>query len=160
MNSLLPLTPFEEYLFTDDIPAYPINCHGRFRFRGRFDRTALEAALREVLTLHPLLLSGVREVAPNEFQWFSLPPEQWTTIRWSTDTETNDSFPPSRKFDLVRESGLRLYVVERPDDVSDLFLEFHHAVADGIGMAVFVADIFEAYHVQTGGELSHSARKK
>ena len=139
----LPLTPFEEYLFTDDIPAYPINCHIRFRFRGHFDRTALETALRKVLALHPLLHSGVREVAPNDFRWFPLPEEQWPTIRWSTETE--DVFPSSRKFDLSQEPGIRLYVVEGTDDVSDLFVEFHHALSDGIGILGAMEDLFDAY---------------
>ena len=160
VNSLLSLTPFEEYLFTDDIPAYPINCHVRHRFRGRFDRTALDTALREVLTLHPLLCSGVREIAPDKFQWFPFPPEQWTTIRWSTSTEVDNSFPPSRQFDLSQEPGLRIYVVERPDDISDLFLEFNHAISDGLAMVGVVTDIFEAYQTQMGGALSTSSRKK
>ena len=154
----LPLTPFEEYLFTDDIPAYPINCHIRGRFRGRFDHAALDAALQEVLALHPLLHSGVREVVSNDFRWFPLPEEQWPTIRWSTGMD--DAFPPSRKFDLSQEPGIRFYVVEGHDDVSDLFVEFHHVVGDGIAIFAVMSDLFEAYQAQVGGPLSDSSRKK
>jgi len=139
----LPLTPFEEYLFTDDVPAYPINCHIRFRFRGRFDRTALEAAMRRMLALHPFLHSGVREVAPNDLRWFPFPEEQWPTIRWSTGM--GNTFPPGRKFNLLQEPGIRFYVIEGPDGVSDLFVEFHHALSDGIGIFGAMEDLFDAY---------------
>jgi len=108
--------------------------------------------------LHPLLHSGSREVAPNDWRWFPHPPERWTMIRWSTDA--TDSFPSSRKFDLSQESGFRLRVVERPNGESDLFVEFHHVVGDGIAVFVVLADIFEAYQTQVGGLLSGSAKKK
>ncbi len=159
-DSFLPLTPFEEYLLTDGRPAYPINCHIRMRFQGRFKHEALESALRETLTLHPLLRSGIREVAKDDLRWFPLPSDQWAMIHWSTGDEPEDAFPAGRQFDLFQESGIRISVVERSDETSDMFVEFHHSVSDGIAIFVAVADLFEAYQAQAGGRLSDSARKK
>jgi len=55
----LPLTPFEQYLWTDDRPAYPMFSLIRLFFDGEILRDALEAALDEMVLRHPLLTSVV-----------------------------------------------------------------------------------------------------
>ena len=51
----LPLTPFEEYMLTDDRPGCPMTFLFRLRFSGRFRREAFASALRTAVSRHPLL---------------------------------------------------------------------------------------------------------
>ena len=53
---MYPMTAFEEYMFLDTSPQYPMDCYMRLRFSGRFSQTELEDALEKVLPQHPCLL--------------------------------------------------------------------------------------------------------
>lgn len=138
----LPLVPFEEYMLTDDRPAYPMNVFSRLRFTGHLDRTTLETALRDSVARHPLLHALVREAGRNRFEWIdgSHVPHQ---VHWS-DASAGESPPQIPWLDLRQEPGVRLWVIDDRQG-SELLVQVHHACADGIGAFAWLTDLFRAY---------------
>ncbi len=51
------MTPFEHYMYADDIQSYPMACFHEFYFDGLFDRLLFLDALRHAIHAHPLYSS-------------------------------------------------------------------------------------------------------
>lgn len=146
--SLLPLTPFEEYMFLDGNESYPMNCFVRMRFSGYFDRDRFARAAKISLVAHPLFQA--RLVTPRAHRFFWELANLEVPILWQKIENAAQSVT-GRAFDLTLEPPLRLHLLERdiPERASgetDLVLEFHHSASDGVGSYDFLADLLRAYH--------------
>ena len=104
----LPLVPFEEYMLSDDRPAYPMDFFCRLRFSGQFDRSALGSAFDVAVERHPLLAAMVRR-GGRRFEWVSAG-ELSPKVRWATIQPGHACLPPER-IDLTRSPGLRATVI-------------------------------------------------
>mgnify|MGYP000855222905 FL=1 len=148
MTFPLPLAAFEEYMFVDDRPAYPLVGYFRLRFSGRLDRPALERAFDRALERHPLLRARVAEVGRQRYAWVPAEPST-PQLFWSPSGPTED-FPPMRPIDLRREPGLRVTVFA-DERASHLVLQVHHANGDALGTFVFIEDLLLAYAAELEG---------
>ncbi|MDO5113744.1 MAG: hypothetical protein Q4E67_05165 [Planctomycetia bacterium] len=147
-----PLTIFEEYMFRDDTPAYPMDSFRRLSFRGKLRKEAFQKALEETWEQHPLVLCRVRKKVGGGWVW--TPAEKKPVVEWkkATPEDFNESgFPWVTPLSLTQEAGLRVLVLEQdePSETQVLF-QFHHSTSDGIGEMQFLSDWLLAYGIYTG----------
>jgi NRPS condensation-like uncharacterized protein len=141
----LPLTSFEEYLFSDDSLAHPMILTFRLRFSGLLDPESFEKALPVVVRRHPLLRATVHRNRFGRLTWIDHP--DWhPIIQWHAKGDTS-GFPETSFMDITREPGLRVWVLDR-DDGNDLALQLHHCCTDGKGLMLFIEDLLTAYAMQ------------
>ncbi|HVU89813.1 MAG TPA: hypothetical protein VHD36_20960 [Pirellulales bacterium] len=140
--SLLPLTPFEEYMLADDRARQPMTFWLKAEVQGRLDRDVWRQAVDDMLPRHPLLCRLLEGDETAGYHWTAKigPPP---AISWGGPDEPLD-FPAGRMIDLRRQRGLRIWV--RGDEHrATLWFEFHHACCDGVGAAGFIDDCLNAY---------------
>jgi NRPS condensation-like uncharacterized protein len=142
LDSLLPLTPFEEYMLCDDSPEHPGCFFLRFKFSGTCNRASLDAALASAVAWHPLLTSTVIEGKRGQLKWnpFS---DHVPGIRWQ-DPRSVEKLFGSPQLDLRKHPGLAVLGCETSSGIELLF-QFHHSACDGIGALQFIEDFFHAY---------------
>lgn len=150
----LPLAPYESYMMAEDRPAYPVNSLARFRFSGRFDRTALETAMATAVSRHPLLSAVVRRSGRRDV-WVAS--DRAPTLLW-LDTPPADSLPPLAPLDVRVEPGLRVIVCQG-EGKTDITVQIHHACCDGMGILCFAEDLCIAY-AQACGAASKSTLRR
>jgi len=138
----LPLTPFETYLYEDDVPAHPCWQIVRHRWRGKFERAPLEKAWRGTTALHPLLNSVVRRGFLGKLRWVvsaqAAPPIHWCR------REGPREWPAWLPIDLDKGPGVRLYLLE-DGERTDAVLCAHHAVCDGLALLDIMEDLYLRY---------------
>ncbi|HUG66846.1 MAG TPA: hypothetical protein VMM76_03775 [Pirellulaceae bacterium] len=140
--SLARLTAFEEYMFRDDCPAYPMTGTFRLRFAGRVDRESFESAVHHAVARHPLLRATVEQRRWRRPRWIEQP--DWLPeIEW--DAETNEFGCPNASFmNLTESPGTRVWMTETPRGSSAIF-QVHHACTDALGMTQAFEDILIGY---------------
>ena len=146
MNWPLPLTPIEELFFTDDRPAYPSCCFVRARFSGCFEKAKMESAIGTAVQRHPLLTAKVERRGSRQVWAPAGNPRPSVVWRSQPAAET---FPPAASIDLRVETGLRFQVHEH-DSGSILYIQFHHAVCDGVGIFQLLHEILLEYAAANG----------
>ena len=141
------LTPFEQFMWLDDRPDYPLVFEVVLPFAGPIDPEAMAGAWRFALARHPLLRATV--VAGAEGPLWHAPAGGcreldvvWKNGRPPIDPAGGE--PP--RIDLEQEPGLRGALVET-NDGWDVRLVFHHACCDGHGARMFLQDLVLAYVV-------------
>jgi hypothetical protein len=139
----LPLTPFEEYMHSDDRPRWPMTFFLRLELRGRFDSAVLTSALNVALRRHPLLASLLAGDGRGGLQWVAGPGVPPPVSCGDADCEID--FPEGRQIDLRRRIGLRTWVRTAAAGEWTLWLQFHHSCCDGIGAVQFASDVLAAY---------------
>ncbi len=138
----LPLTPLEQYLLLDDLPAQPMTAFVQLTFASELDRDRLEAALHHAVHRNPLLASRIRTHT-----------KVW---HWEYDAAFQPKLecfaqqPPTKcgrivPMDLRQHPGMRVWFHRHTEDRWRLLFQFHHACADGIGMRRFVLDALAHY---------------
>ena len=141
----LPLTAFEQYMLRDDRPAYPMTFEMRARLSGAADRAALEAALEEALSRHPMLCAVIDRNGVHGPQWCDggtrRPPLDWGPAGKPLAYEDGPAI------DLTRQVGLRVWV-RVAATTTQMALQFHHACVDGIGAMQFFGDLLAAYGIR------------
>lgn len=143
----LRLTPFEQFMWLDDRPDYPLVFEVVLRFAGQIDPDAMAGAWRFALARHPLLRARIVMGAEGP-QWHA-PAGDWRDLvvtegsRQPPDDPTASDLP---RIDLEREAGLRGELTETHDGW-DVRLLFHHACCDGHGARMFLQDLVLAYVV-------------
>ena len=132
-----PLSLFEEYMLRDDSPQYPMEPIFHLSFRGRLDRTIARQAFWDVLTRHPLMRSHVVKKG-GRFFWVpseTAPEVDYVDYDATPDVFNGSGFPRVRPLNLWEEPGFRvLHIESKRENWSRLVLQFHHSVADGIGL--------------------------
>jgi len=141
-------------MLADDTPEYPMTYSLAFDFRGEFDREALERALADTLTHHPLLTARVERVPRKGYCWVGTPsspvPLDWGMLEAPLEGRAGGAI------DLRLEAGLRLWV-RQGDGRACLTLLVHHACADGVGTLQFVRDLLVAYSVRAVSDMAAPA---
>lgn len=143
----LPLTPFESYLYHDDVPAHPCWQVLRLTWRGRIRREPLERAWSAATSRHPLLTAVVRRGPLGGLRW-ELRDGATPPVHWSL-RQPEREWPEWQPIDLERGPGVRLYMVEG-DDRTDSVLCVHHAVCDGLSLQDILVDLFTRYAAELG----------
>ncbi len=140
--SPLPLAAFEEYMFRDDRPKYPMGIIARLRFSGRLDPQAAEIALRQVVARHPLLRAKIQRTSWGRLAW--APADDYLpTIHW-LDGPQHDRLPLMRPIDLCSGPGMRVWAAADTEQ-SCLSLQVHHAVCDGKAVLQVAGDFLRGY---------------
>jgi hypothetical protein len=126
----------------EDLPSYPIQFFGRLRFRGRLHEQALNEALTIALARHPLLTAIVQADKNVNAHW--IPCRDFVPTVRCLEEEPAEAFPPADRLDIHVRPGIQVSAVLGTER-SDLILQFHHAVCDGVGALDFTTDLLTAY---------------
>ena len=163
----LPMSAFEEYMYLDSQPGYPMDCHTRLCWNGRFSHTDIEQAVAEALRYHPLLSSHCVSTRRGRPAWqLSADTEivsddvcsrvHGIRICWAKG-KCREAYPAEVKppIDMDAETPLRIVVLEEVDAAGDVirtdwFFKFHHSMADALGMMRFTQDLMICYALRTG----------
>lgn len=154
LDSLLPLTPFEEYMLCDDSPEHPGCFFLRLKFSGKCHRAALDAALAGAVARHPLLAATVVESQLSQLRWKSNP-DYRPTIRWQVLADEGGLFGPQH-LDIRSQPGLAVLGFESCSGIELLF-QFHHTACDGMGALQFIEDLFCDYHNATQSSVENGS---
>lgn len=149
-----PLSLFEEYMLTDNSPQYRMEPAIYLYFRGTLNREVARRTFHEVLKRHPFLRSRV-EKRRGRFFWVpsETPPE---VLFVDYDLNPKDVFnesgcPRLRPIKIFVEPGFRIYYIEsKRENWTRLVLQFHHSVADGIGMLQALDEWLTLYAREVG----------
>lgn len=138
----LPLTPFEQYVLLDDLPAQPMTAFVQLTFASPLDQVRLEQALMHAVHRNPLLASRIRTDS-KVWHWIYDPD-------FSPKLESYDDQPPAVAgrivpMDLRSHPGMRVWFHPHDEGRWRLLFQFHHACADGIGMRRFLLDALAHY---------------
>ncbi len=144
----LPLVPFEIYLLADDTPEYPMTFCLGFDFEGEFERAALETALEEALSRHPLFCARIERLPRKGVCWVAEPGHQ-TPFDWNT-IDVPLECPNGGAIDLASETGMRLWV-RQSGGRARLTVQVHHACSDGLGVLQFFGDLLAIYAGKVDG---------
>jgi hypothetical protein len=147
----LPFTPFETYLYEDDVPAHPCWQIARMRWKGAFARAALEKAWAETTARHPLWTASVRRGFRGRLHWV-LRPRFTPPVHWTVRVPGRE-WPDWQPLDPEEGTSVRLYMVEG-NGLTDAVLCLHHAVSDGLSLQDVMTDVFSRY----AGELGEPAK--
>lgn len=139
---LLRCSAFEEFMLDQDAPEHPCVICLRLELEGELDGPQLNRALLAVARHHPLLRATL------ESRWGKL----WWQIQSDVAVELQvhahpaPAWPTARFFDLMHTVGLQadLYPAESSQP-NILFLQIHHALADGLGCLQVVEDLLAEY---------------
>jgi len=147
----LPCTAFEELLLAQDSEAYPCNIYLRLRLVGKLDQDKFTESVVHMLEHHPMLRAKLRTRFGRSswlIQEVSAP-----LIHWTSSESDCWKVPEEARIDLHRETGIKISVAEQheptqehPDRVlTQVAFKLHHAVADGLGIASAIDDLWLAY---------------
>lgn len=144
----LPLTAYEQYMWTDDRPSHPMVFCIEVLLEGTLERPALESALKRALVRHPLLRAQIQKRFARQPAWVAA--DKTPELQWLTPIEyKNASRPPF--LNLRNEPGLRMWAVDDKREPRFVF-QFHHAAVDGVGAIEFIGDLLALYAQQTSAE--------
>ncbi|MBR0224455.1 MAG: hypothetical protein IJL92_00210 [Thermoguttaceae bacterium] len=136
-DSCEPFALFEEYMFRDSIPEYPMDLVFQLRFNGLLDWTKVLQTLSTLFSRHVLLQ---RRAVSRFGRLFWAPVDQLPEVKRVDYDEhpeilNETGFPNLHRIDLGTEPGLHVcYIESRRESWSRLVFHFHHSVADGIGV--------------------------
>ncbi|MER6447514.1 amino acid adenylation domain-containing protein [Streptomyces venezuelae] len=139
-----------------DSPTY--NMPGVLRLRGDLDEEALEAALRETLAAHPVLLARFATDG-GALTWTARPVEEFELPRLDLRgpvAELGDAVfdrlvedEAAVVGDLRRELPLRALLVRLGERDHGLFINIDHIVCDGWSVGVFLRELADRYNRRT-----------
>ncbi|MEV5546738.1 amino acid adenylation domain-containing protein [Streptomyces sp. NPDC052309] len=139
-----------------DSPTY--NMPGVLRLRGDLDEEALEAALRETLAAHPVLLARFATDG-GELTWTARPVEEFDLARLDLRgpvAELGDAvFDRLAEdealvvTDLRRDLPLRALLARLGERDWGLFITIDHIVCDGWSVSVFLHELADRYNRRT-----------
>ena len=146
-NQVLPLslTPFERYMAVDDRPGYPMTFAAALELCGSVSHGALEQAVANLRTRHPLL--GARLHGSGRKSFWRPVDEGFPQVEWCDTPPAPRAFDQQR-IDLSRVAPLRVEAYCQGDRTRLLF-SFHHAMCDGKGAAQIIGDVLADYGIAT-----------
>jgi hypothetical protein len=136
----LSLTAFEEYMFRDDRPAYPMSIVVRLCVSGNLDRNAATTAFGQAVARHRLLWAVIRQTSTG-LEWAAA--DHSPMLHW-LGHGAHDRLPAMTPIDLMREPGLRAWAAA-DSQRSTIVLQVHHAACDGKGVMQLVGDFLCYY---------------
>lgn len=154
------LTPFEEYMFWDESPAFPMRSFQTLRFSGPFDRSVFEEAFYDALGRHPLMNSRIIQRGRKVY-WEPL--ETLPEIRTARGL-AEDDYPALTPPNIREASGLLTVYKECAKsegndcrNVTEIGFLIHHSVSDADGILAFLEDILIGYAIKKGRVLPTTA---
>jgi hypothetical protein len=145
-RSLFPLklSAFEKFLFWDDCPEQPYTSFFEFNFTTTLNETILRESISRVLAHNPLLSALIKEENGDLYWVISTETVRWLDI--ASEPPMVSGSP--RPIDLTREVGCRFWY--RPmEHGSQLIMQVHHCVCDGIAMRSVLIDVLHLYALAT-----------
>ncbi|WGJ83991.1 condensation domain-containing protein [Gordonia sp. SMJS1] len=137
------------------------------RLRGRLDRTALRAAVVDLLARHEILRTLFPAPGGEPRQHILPIDEARARLRWEDIEAPRELADPAAlvgdaAFDITSELPLRIRLFAVGDggiDTDDhvLVVVLHHIAADGESMRPLVADLWGAYLARAGGHAPAAA---
>jgi hypothetical protein len=141
----LQLTPFERYMTVDDRPGYPMTCIAALELRGAVSREALEQAVANLRTRHPLIDARIQN-SGRKASWRAAD-QDFPHVEWCDTPPAPFAFD-RQKIDLSRAAPFRIEAYSQGDRTRLLF-SFHHAMCDGKGASQIIGDVLAAYGIAT-----------
>ncbi|GAA1959374.1 amino acid adenylation domain-containing protein [Amycolatopsis minnesotensis] len=132
-------------------PAY--NMFWSLRLTGSLDRSALGAALGDVVDRHEVLRTIFPQTGGIPAQVVGEP-----SVELHVAAATEEDLPgrladaARHEFDLGRETPLRVHLFVLGADTTVLFGVWHHIAGDGWSLVPFFRDLSEAYAARCAGE--------
>ncbi|MEC9091141.1 MAG: hypothetical protein VX438_00445 [Planctomycetota bacterium] len=144
----LPLTVWEEFFVVDDHEHYPANFMVRIRCQGRISNELFLTAVKKSQSLHPLF-GCIIQKSGRQLLWVTEDSEA-LPVEFRVMAVGEPEFPLQEQFDVFKEKLWRLKIVGFSDSTgiqrTDIFLEIHHALCDGLGATQFLSDVANAIH--------------
>ncbi|MFE9252359.1 amino acid adenylation domain-containing protein [Streptomyces sp. NPDC007088] len=137
------------FLYRLEGPAATYNLPIVLRLTGRLDRSALRAALTDVVERHEALRTTFPDFAGSPYQHV-LPPE--VELRVEPFSPQALDAAAGYAFRLEREAPLRVTLFESGPDEHTLLLLMHHIAGDGWSAAPLASDLATAYAARRAGE--------
>lgn len=142
MHQDMRLSAFEEYMYRDDRPDYPMTGVVRLRFSEKLDVEAVSSSLAKAFGRHPLLRSKIRRSSWGRLYWTD--DSQFNPVPQQVVNLNSDEYPPVEYIDLTTSAGTRVWLIDR-GMAHELVLQMHHACTDAIGVCRFLEDLVCAY---------------
>lgn len=151
------VAPFEHYMYADQRKSHSMTVQMRFWFSGLFDQETLKTSLETVLGRHPIFqmtINGKAYKRTTALRWLMQKRDKpiMPFICWKTLGEPITHPTSLSHFDLEKEIGLRFWIRDNRKDPAknvrrstEILVQFHHAVCDGIGMLQFIEDVMIHY---------------
>lgn len=147
---------FEEYMLADDTPQYPMDPIFTLRFKGIIDANAARQALDRVIVRHPILrFRATRRFGRSYWTTASRRPEI-VSVDYDQHPEIMNAggFPGVRRLNLFEEPGFRVcHISSQRENWSLLVLQFHHSVADGLGIMRVIGEWMILYSSSVGAPI-------
>ncbi|MBM7790004.1 non-ribosomal peptide synthetase [Tenggerimyces flavus] len=117
------------------------------RLEGQLDRSALAAAIRDVVDRHDALRTVFPEVAGEPVQVVRPLDGEILAMEEITEPALSDALNAEKAcgFDLTTDVPFRARLFALPDGQHVLLVVFHHIAVDGWSLAPFTADLAAAY---------------
>ena len=141
------LTPFEEYMFWDETPAFPMASWQMFRFSGKLDPDLLQESLRAAVLRHPLMNARIVLRCGKPYWEYR---DDLPELFCYDSAEEEKSLPLP---DIRKTCGFRAFYRAGEDEgrpYTELGVSVHHSVADGMGIMGFFEDAFINYAARKG----------
>ncbi|MEU5807506.1 amino acid adenylation domain-containing protein [Streptomyces sp. NPDC047718] len=137
------------FLYRLEGPAATYNLPIALRLTGRLDRSALEAAITDVVERHEALRTAFPDFAGTPYQQI-LPTE--VELRVERFSPQALDAAAGYAFHLEREAPLRVTLFESGPEEHTLLLLLHHIAGDGWSAAPLASDLATAYAARLTGE--------
>lgn len=149
LAAVYPLSSAQErlyYLWQSDPSAIAYNIPAAFHWQGEMDAVILEKSIRQMLDRHPLLKAffGYQDGAPVLF----IKADTNVEIIYEDVAETNSGtalVDAVQAFDLHEGPLFRIKVFHVSARRYILFIDFHHIIADGISVGIFLDELMRLY---------------
>lgn len=154
MGFEFPFTSFEELMVAQDSTAYPCDIWVRMPLNGHLDRAIFAKCVQRWLEINPLLGYSAMP-AWGGHRWKSRAAN--VSIRWISQTnEHRTEWPEPQPLTLTHGASLFFVVAESMDTQSSpsstLYLQFHHAQADGLGIIQALHELWLLYDELVSGK--------
>jgi len=133
------LTPFERLMLIDDRHGHPMCFFLECMIDGPLQESRLREAVQTAARRHPILH---RRVGFDGGHPVWLDTAVWPPVIWNPPPRGSD---PWRRFDLRRESGVRVVVLSDGAQRHRVVMQVHHSVCDGVAACEFFGDIWALY---------------
>jgi NRPS condensation-like uncharacterized protein len=127
--------------------AYPCIIILRMKIHGTLNRVIFLAAVDQMIDRHPLLRATITTRGGRSF--WTIHDTTDRSVRW-TNPQNPSNWPKPIVMDLHTQTGLQIDVEEYLDplDYSQralVFFQFHHAIADGLGITTAIHELWLLY---------------
>lgn len=131
----------------DDFENYPANFMTRIRCIGKLNIDLVRESLKVCVAKHPLFNATI-EKNGRTFSWVNSTDEPLPLTEFESETES--PIPLNKKFNTTEE---RLWDVElhhfrdaAGQERTDIFIQLHHTLCDGLGAIQFLSDVANSIH--------------